>query len=81
MEDPTEPTYSVILTSAGLKKVETIKAIRAVTGYDLKVAQAFADSAPTLLAERVTGEEATNMKTTLENAGASVEVVASVNEQ
>ena len=66
--------FDVILTSAGEKKVNAIKAVRAITGLGLKEAKAVVDSAPAPVKEGVTKEEAADIKGQLEEAGATVEV-------
>lgn len=71
-EEQTE--FDVILTSIGEKKVNVIKAVRAATGLGLKEAKGIVDGAPTAVKEGVSKEEAEELKTALEEAGASVEV-------
>lgn len=71
-EEQTE--FDVILTAIGDKKVNVIKAVRAATGLGLKEAKGVVDGAPAPVKEGVTKEEAEELKTALEEAGASVEV-------
>ena len=71
-EEKTE--FDVILTAAGDKKVNAIKAVRAITGLGLKEAKALVDEAPSPIKEGATKEEADDFKKQLEEAGASVEV-------
>ncbi|MGB0733103.1 MAG: 50S ribosomal protein L7/L12 [Pontibacterium sp.] len=71
-EEKTE--FDVILTGAGEKKVNTIKAVRAATGLGLKEAKAMVDGTPAAVKEGVSKEEAEELKKALEEAGASVEV-------
>ena len=71
-EEKTE--FDVILTAAGDKKVNAIKAVRAITGLGLKEAKALVDEAPSPVKEGATKEEAEDFKKQLEEAGASVEV-------
>jgi len=71
-EEKTE--FDVILTSAGDKKVNAIKAVRAITGLGLKEAKALVDEAPSPIKEGATKEEAEDFKKQLEEAGAGVEV-------
>ena len=72
-EEKTE--FDVILASAGDKKINVIKEVRAlVSGLGLKEAKALVDSAPKPIKEGVTKEEAEEIKTKLEAAGATVEV-------
>jgi len=71
-EEQTE--FDVILTAAGDKKVNAIKAVRGITGLGLKEAKALVDGAPAPVKEGATKEEAEDIKKQLEEAGASVEV-------
>ena len=71
-EEKTE--FDVILTSAGDKKVNVIKVVRAATGLGLKEAKGVVDGAPSPLKEGATKEEAEELKKQLEEAGASVEI-------
>lgn len=66
--------FNVILTAAGEKKVEVIKAVRAVTSLGLKEAKDLVESAPATVKEGATKEEAEKMKKELEAAGAKVEL-------
>ena len=66
--------FDVMLTSFGEKKVNVIKAVRAITGLGLKEAKAVVDQAPSAVKEGVTKEEAEDFKKQLEEAGASVEL-------
>ena len=67
-------TVDVVLTAAGDKKIQVIKAVRAATGLGLKEAKALVDEAPKPVKEGVEREEADKLKGELEEAGASVEV-------
>ena len=71
-EEQTE--FDVILTGAGEKKVNVIKAVRALTGLGLKEAKAVVDGAPAPVKEGVSKDDAEAAKAALEEAGASVEV-------
>ncbi len=72
-EEKTE--FDVILASFGDKKMGVIKEVRAlVSGLGLKEAKELVESAPKALKEGVTKEEAAEMKTKLEAAGATVEI-------
>ena len=71
-EEQTE--FDVVLTAAGDKKVNVIKAVRAITGLGLKEAKGLVDGAPSPIKEAVSKEEAEDMKKQLEEAGAQVEV-------
>jgi large subunit ribosomal protein L7/L12 len=71
-EEKTE--FAVVLTSAGDKKINAIKVVRAITGIGLKEAKAAVDQAPTTLNEDVTKDEAEEFKKQIEEAGASCEL-------
>ncbi|MBU0791747.1 MAG: 50S ribosomal protein L7/L12 [Gammaproteobacteria bacterium] len=71
-EEQTE--FDVVLTAAGEKKVNVIKAVRAATGLGLKEAKAIVDGAPMTVKEAASKEDAAALKAALEEAGASVEV-------
>lgn len=66
--------FDVILTSAGDKKIQVIKAVREITGLGLKEAKAVVDEAPKAVKEGVAKEEAEELKAKLEEVGASVEL-------
>jgi large subunit ribosomal protein L7/L12 len=72
VEEQTE--FTVVLKSAGDKKVEVIKAVRAITGLGLKEAKDLVEGAPQNVKEAVSKEESEKFKKELEAAGASVEV-------
>ena len=67
-------TVDVILTSAGDKKIQVIKVVRAATGLGLKEAKALVDEAPKPVKEGIERDEADKLKAELEEAGAGVEV-------
>jgi large subunit ribosomal protein L7/L12 len=71
-EEQTE--FDVILTSAGDKKIQVIKEVRALTSLGLKEAKDLVDSAPKPVLERVGKEEAEKAKAVLEGAGGTVEL-------
>ena len=71
-EEKTE--FEVVITSAGEKKVNAIKVVRAITGLGLKEAKALVDDAPSTVKEGVAKEEAEDMKKQLEEAGAKVKL-------
>ncbi len=71
-EEQTE--FNVVLTSAGDKKIQVIKAVREITGLGLKEAKAVVDGAPGNVKEGVSKDEAEDIKGKLEAAGASVEL-------
>jgi len=66
--------FDVMLKSFGEKKVEVIKAIRAITSLGLKEAKALVEAAPTVVKEAVAKDEAEKLKKQLEEAGAQVEI-------
>jgi len=66
--------FDVVLTAAGDKKIQVIKAVREVTGLGLKEAKELVDSAPKAVKEGVPTAEAEELKAKLEEAGASVEL-------
>jgi large subunit ribosomal protein L7/L12 len=66
--------FDVVLSSAGDKKIQVIKVVRAITGLGLKEAKDLVDSAPKPVKEGVTQDEAESIRVQLEEAGAGVEV-------
>ena len=71
-EEQTE--FTVILKAAGEKKVEVIKAVRAITGLGLKEAKDLVEGAPQTVKEAVSKDDAAKFRKELEGAGAQVEV-------
>ena len=71
-EEKTE--FNVVLAAIGEKKVEVIKAVRAITGLGLKEAKDVVDGAPGTVKEALAKDEADKLKAELEEAGASVEL-------
>lgn len=71
-EEKTE--FDVVLTSYGEKKINAIKAVRAITKLGLKEAKEVVENLPQKVAEGVSKEEAENVKKQFEDAGATVEV-------
>jgi large subunit ribosomal protein L7/L12 len=69
-----QSAFDVVLTGAGDKKIQVIKVVRAVTGLGLKEAKDLVDGAPKPVKEGLAKEEADQIKSQLEEAGASVEV-------
>jgi large subunit ribosomal protein L7/L12 len=72
VEEQTE--FTVVLKAAGEKKVEVIKAVRAITGLGLKEAKDLVEGAPQNVKEAVSKDDAAKFKKDLEAAGASVEL-------
>jgi len=66
--------FDVVLAATGDKKVNVIKAVRAITGLGLKEAKDLVDGAPSSIKEGASKEEAEEAKKALEEAGASVEL-------
>jgi large subunit ribosomal protein L7/L12 len=71
-EEQTE--FTVVLESAGEKKINVIKAVREVTSLGLKEAKDLVESAPASIKEGVTKEEAAEIKKKFEEAGAKITV-------
>ena len=71
-EEKTE--FDVVLKAVGGNKIAVIKAVREITGLGLKEAKALVDGAPKTLKEAVSKDEAEEIKSKLEAAGAEVEV-------
>jgi large subunit ribosomal protein L7/L12 len=72
VEEKTE--FDVILLSAGDKKIQVIKEVRAITGLGLKEAKDLVDSSPKPVKEGISKEEAEKVKAQLESAGAQVDL-------
>ncbi|AEA34341.1 50S ribosomal protein L7/L12 [Hippea maritima] len=71
-EEKTE--FDVVLNKAGDKKIQVIKVVREITGLGLKEAKALVDSAPKAVKEKVSKEEAEQIKAKLEEVGAEIEI-------
>ena len=71
-EEQTE--FTVVLSSAGEKKIQVIKVVRELTGLGLKEAKDLVDGAPKPVKEGVSKEEASAIKAKLEEQGAAVEL-------
>ena len=67
-------SFNVVLASAGDKKIQVIKAVRTITELGLKEAKDLVEGAPKPIKEGVAKAEAEDMKTKLEEAGATVEL-------
>jgi large subunit ribosomal protein L7/L12 len=72
VEEKTE--FDVVLTSAGDKKINVIKVVRAHTGLGLKEAKDLVDGAPNTVKEAISKDEAQKLKKEFEEAGATVEL-------
>ena len=66
--------FDIILTAAGSSKISVIKEVRTITGLGLKEAKDLVEGAPKAVKEGASKEEAEQIKTKLEEAGATVEV-------
>ena len=66
--------FDVVLSSAGDKKIQVIKEVRALTSLGLKEAKDLVDGAPKTVLEKVSKEDADKAKAQLEAAGATVEL-------
>ena len=71
-EEQTE--FDVVMSSFGANKVSVIKVVRAITGLGLKEAKEMVEGAPSTVKEAASKGEAEEIKKTLEEAGASVEL-------
>ena len=71
-EEQTE--FDVILEGPGDKKIQVIKAVREITGLGLKEAKEMVDNCPKAVKEKASEEEAKEIKTKLEEAGAVVNI-------
>ena len=71
-EEKTE--FDVVLTAVGDKKINVIKAVREVTSLGLKDAKDLVESAPATVKEAVSKDEAEEIKSKFEDAGAQVEL-------
>ena len=72
VEEKTE--FTVMLAATGEKKVEVIKAVRAITALGLKEAKDLVEGAPTIVKDAVSKDDAAKFKKLLEEAGAKVEI-------
>ena len=66
--------FDVVMTSFGEKKINVIKAVRAITGLGLKEAKELVDGVPGTVKEGASKDEAADIQKQLEEAGASVEL-------
>ncbi len=73
-EQAEKTEFNVILKAAGANKIQVIKAVREVTSLGLKEAKELVEGAPKAVKEGVDKQEAENIKKTLEESGAEVEV-------
>ncbi len=66
--------FDVVMTSFGENKVSVIKAVRAITGLGLKEAKEMVEGTPSTIKEAASKDESAEIKKTLEEAGATVEL-------
>lgn len=66
--------FDAVLTGAGSSKIQVIKVVREITGLGLKEAKALVDGAPKAIKEKVSEDEANDIKAKIEEAGGTVEV-------
>ena len=71
-EEKTE--FDVVLSAIGDKKLQVIKVVRAITGLGLKEAKDLVEAAPKAIKEGIAKEDAQDIKTKLEEVGATVEI-------
>lgn len=71
-EEKTE--FDISLKVIGPNKISVIKAVRSATGLGLKEAKDLVESAPAVLKENISKEDAESLKKTLENVGAEIEI-------
>lgn len=73
-EEAEQTEFDVVLTAAGDKKVQVIKAVRELTGLSLTEAKALVDGAPKPVKEKIAKADAEAAKAKLEEAGATVQI-------
>ncbi len=73
-EEEEKTEFNVILKEIGAEKIKVIKAVKDITGLGLKEAKALVDGAPKAVKENVPKEEAEEIKTKLEEVGATIEL-------
>ena len=71
---PVKDTFDVVLTGVGEKKIQVIKVVREITSLGLKEAKALVDEAPKAVKEGASKDEAEEIQTRLQDAGATVEL-------
>jgi large subunit ribosomal protein L7/L12 len=72
--EPEKDEFTVVLTTAGEKKIQVIKVVREITGLGLKEAKDLVDGAPKPVKEGLNKEQAEEMKKKIEEAGGVVEL-------
>ena len=71
-----QSSFNVVLSAAGQSKISVIKVVREITSLGLKEAKELVDSAPKAIKEGVDKDEAESLKSQLEEAGATVELLS-----
>jgi len=66
--------FDVVLKSAGQTKLQVVKAVKELTGLGLKESKELVDKAPCAIKEKISKAEAEQLKSSLEEAGAEVEI-------
>ena len=72
--EPEKDEFTVVLTTAGEKKIQVIKVVREITGLGLKEAKDLVDGAPKAVKEGLNKEQAEELKKKIEDAGGVVEL-------
>jgi len=73
-EEEEQTEFDVVLTGAGSGKIKVIKVVKELTGLGLKDAKGLVDEAPKAIKEKVSKEEAENIKSQIEEVGGTVEL-------
>ena len=73
-KEEAKSTFDVLLKSAGDKKIQVIKVVRAATGLGLKEAKDLVEGAPKVVKENLSKDDAEKLKKELEEQGATVEL-------
>jgi large subunit ribosomal protein L7/L12 len=74
VEAEEKTSFDVVLTAAGDKKIQAIKAVREATGLGLKEAKELVDATPSVIKEGASKADAEELKAKLEEAGATIEL-------
>jgi large subunit ribosomal protein L7/L12 len=73
-EEAVQTEFDVILTGFGQQKIQVIRVVREITSLGLKEAKDLVDAVPKLVKEKISREDADQLKAKLEGVGASVEI-------
>jgi large subunit ribosomal protein L7/L12 len=73
-EEVEQTEFDVVLTETGQQKIQVIKAVRELTGLGLKESKALVDAAPKAVKEKISREEADEVKAKLSEVGATAEI-------